>query len=100
MVEMGVGGTRLCEDPWIREGAAGVGGWDVQPRDPKRSLEGLGACVEGTNHQGDGRRPCCGLWTCGGRGERSGEAGERCGSAREVWCCGGFDHGLLEAGCV
>lgn len=58
VVVMAVGQSRRCEDPWVGEGAAGVNRWDVQPRDPKRSLEGLGACVEGTNHQGDEKRLC------------------------------------------
>lgn len=58
VVVMAVGQTRRCEDPWAGEGADGVNRWDVQPRDPKRCLEGLGACVEGTNHQGDGPGLC------------------------------------------
>lgn len=58
VVVMVVGQTRRCEEPWIGEGAAGVDRWDVQPRDPKRCLEGLAACVEGTNHQDDGHGLC------------------------------------------
>lgn len=58
VVLMGAGQSRRCEDPWVGEGAAGVNRRDVQPRDPKRCLEGLGACVEGTSDQGDGHRLC------------------------------------------
>lgn len=58
VVVMAAGRSRRSEDPWGGEGTAGVGRWDVQPRDPKRYLEGLDACAEGTNHQGDGHRLC------------------------------------------
>lgn len=61
VVVMAVGRTRRGEDPWGGEGMAGVGRGDVQPRDPKRYLEGLDACVEGTNHQGERHRLCSGL---------------------------------------
>jgi hypothetical protein len=113
VVVMCVGGIGRCKDPWVGEETAGVGRWDLQPRDPKRSPEGLGACVEGTNHRGDGRdghdghdghRPCWDLWTCEDARARAGEGAWEacggCGSSREAWWCGGFGHGLLEAGCA
>lgn len=61
MVVMADGRTRQGEDPWVGEGTAGVGRWDVQPRDPKRYLEGLDACVEVSNQQREGHRLCSGL---------------------------------------